>query len=203
MIDKEYIVFRDLSTNDLKALVLWRNDPDVNKYLASRNKSKTEIEEWFKQVSNSHLDLLQGIVYDGRLIGYCHNNVASILGATKLVDAGFMNVYRLEGNYGAWVSAGYMVEMMIESNPDLVVIDVSPAYADGHLPGAVNYYLGDGSLDAAIPMLDKDKSKLVYCHVESVSRQGAQKLVDAGFMMVYRLEGDYSAWVAAGYPIEK
>jgi rhodanese-related sulfurtransferase len=93
-------------------------------------------------------------------------------------------------------------KQMIDENQDLIVIDVSPAYEAGHLPGAVNYYLGDGSLDAAIPTLDKNATYLVYCHVESVSRQGAQKLVDAGFMNVYRLEGEYGAWVDAGYPIE-
>jgi rhodanese-related sulfurtransferase len=93
-------------------------------------------------------------------------------------------------------------KQMIDENPDLIVIDVSPHYEAGHLPGAVNYYLGDGSLDAAIPMLDKNATYLVYCHVASASRQGAQKLVDAGFMSVYRLEGEYGAWVDAGYPIE-
>jgi len=91
---------------------------------------------------------------------------------------------------------------MIDENSELIIIDVSPAYEAGHLPGAVNYYLGDGSLDAAIPMLDKNATYLVYCHFESASRQGAQKLVDAGFMNVYRLEGEYEAWVDAGYPIE-
>ena len=93
-------------------------------------------------------------------------------------------------------------KQLIDNDPEVVVIDVSPAYSAGHLTGAVNYYLGDGSLDAAIPTLDKDATYLVYCHVESVSRQGAQKLVDAGFMNVFRLEGDYDAWVDAGYPIE-
>lgn len=92
---------------------------------------------------------------------------------------------------------------LIEKTPDIIIIDVSPAYAKGHLPKAVNYYLGDGSLDKAIPQLDKDKTYLVYCHVESASIQGAQKLVDAGFKKVYRLKGDYKAWVDAGYPIEK
>ncbi len=145
---------------------------------------------------------------------YCHVESVAIQGAQKLVDAGFMNVYRLEGNYAAWVDAGYPIEYvyvditaaeakaLIDENPDLIVIDVSPAYADGHLPGAVSYYLGDGSLDAAIPMLDQNATYLVYCHVESVAIQGAQKLVDAGFMNVYRLEGNYAAWVDAGYPIE-
>ncbi len=49
---------------------------------------------------------------------------------------------------------------LIDKNPDLVIIDVSPYYTNGHLPGAVTYYLGDGSLDKAIPTLDKNKSTL-------------------------------------------
>ena len=92
---------------------------------------------------------------------------------------------------------------LIDENPDLVVIDVSPAYANGHLPGAVNYPVGDGSLDNAIPMLDKNGKYLVYCHTQSASVLGAQKLTDAGFETVYRLKGEYKAWVDAGYPIEK
>ena len=93
-------------------------------------------------------------------------------------------------------------KQLIDDSADVIIIDVSPIYAAGHLPGAVNYYVGDGSLDAAIPTLDKDATYLVYCHAESASRQGAQKLVDAGFTNVYRLEGEYDAWVDAGYPIE-
>lgn len=92
---------------------------------------------------------------------------------------------------------------LVTDNPDFVIIDVSPNYAAGHLPGAINYYVGDGSLDEAIPTLDKAKSYLVYCHVDSASISGAQKLVDAGFEIVYRLEGNYQAWVDAGLPVEK
>jgi len=91
---------------------------------------------------------------------------------------------------------------LIGNNPDIVIIDVSPNYDEGHLPGAVNYYVGDGSLDTAIPSLAKDAMYLVYCHFESASRAGAQKLVDAGFTNVYRLAGDYSGWVDAGFPVE-
>ena len=106
------------------------------------------------------------------------------------------------------MAAGYMditaaeAKKLIDNNPDLIIIDVSPKYDEGHLPGAVNYYLGDGSLDAAIPDLDPEAMYLVYCHVDSVSISGAQKLVDAGFMNVYRLEGNYAAWVDAGYEVE-
>jgi rhodanese-related sulfurtransferase len=91
---------------------------------------------------------------------------------------------------------------LIDTKPDLIIIDVSPNYDNGHIPGAINYYIGDGSLDNAIPSLDKDKEYLVYCHVDSASISGAQKLIDAGFTKVYRLEGNYQAWLDAGYPIE-
>ena len=91
---------------------------------------------------------------------------------------------------------------LIDSNPELIVIDVSPFYDDGHIPGAVNYYVGDGSLDGAISMLDKDAMYLVYCHFEGASVSGAQKLIDAGFTNVYRLESHFSGWVDAGYEVE-
>ena len=91
---------------------------------------------------------------------------------------------------------------LIDTKPDLIIIDVSPNYDNGHIPGAINYYIGDGSLDNAISSLDKNKEYLVYCHVDSASIGGANKLVDAGFNMVYRLEGNYQAWVDAGYSIE-
>ena len=94
-------------------------------------------------------------------------------------------------------------QQLIAENPDLIIIDVSPHYAEGHLPGAVSYYLGDGSLDRAIPTLDKTATYLVYCHVDSVSIAGAQQLIDAGFENVYRLQGNYAAWVDAGYPVER
>jgi rhodanese-related sulfurtransferase len=92
---------------------------------------------------------------------------------------------------------------LIDSTPDLIIIDVSPKYDEGHIPGAINYYIGDGSLDQAIPTLDKNKEYLIYCHVDSASISGAQKLVDAGFSPVYRLKGNYQAWIDAGYPIEQ
>ncbi|MFA9422801.1 MAG: rhodanese-like domain-containing protein [Sedimentibacter sp.] len=146
---------------------------------------------------------------------YCHTDAASMEGAQKLVDAGFKMVYRLEGNYAAWVDAGNDIEGvymdisvmdakdLIAATPEIIIIDVSPAYADGHLPNAVNYYIGDGSLDNAIPMLDMSKTYLVYCHTDAASMEGAQKLVDAGFKMVYRLEGNYAAWIDAGLMVEK
>ena len=89
----------------------------------------------------------------------------------------------------------------IDSNPGIVIIEVSPHYDDGHIPGAVHYY-GDNSLDDAIPTQDKEKEYLVYCHADGPSISASNKLANAGFTMVYRLEDNYQAWVDAGYPIE-
>lgn len=88
---------------------------------------------------------------------------------------------------------------LIASEKDLVIIDVSPIYALGHLEGAISIPINQ--LDAKIPSLDKTKPYLVYCHSDAVSISGAQKLVQAGFPNVYRLSGNYEGWVAAGYPV--
>jgi rhodanese-related sulfurtransferase len=90
---------------------------------------------------------------------------------------------------------------LIATEKDLVIIDVSPYYDQGHLPGAISIPLA--MLDTKIPSLDKTKTFLVYCHGDAPSIAGAQKLVDAGFPKVYRLAGNYAAWVNAGYPVEK
>ncbi|QRN85302.1 rhodanese-like domain-containing protein [Clostridia bacterium] len=115
----------------------------------------------------------------------------------------------MDKTVGMMTDAGYLdvtpeeAKMLIDTMPDLMIIDVSPKYDEGHLPGAINYYVGDGSLDDAIPDLDMSKPYLVYCHVDSASISGSVKLVDAGFTPVYRLIGNYAAWVDAGYPTEK
>ena len=109
---------------------------------------------------------------------------------------------------GKKTEAGYIdvtpeeAAKLIETYPDLVIIDVSPKWEQGHIPGSINFYVGNGSLDEAIPTLDKNVPYLVYCHVDSASIAGAKALVEAGFEPVYRLEGNYGAWVAAGFPVE-
>lgn len=82
---------------------------------------------------------------------------------------------------------------------DVVGLDI---YSLGHLPGAVNYIWADGTLAEMIPTLDINGTYLVYCHTDPPSTDSAQTLVDEGIESVYRLEGNYRAWVEAGYPIE-
>lgn len=90
---------------------------------------------------------------------------------------------------------------LIEKNNDLLIVDVSPKYDEGHLLNSVNYYVGDGSLDEAVSSFDKDRTYLVYCHVDSAAIAGAEKLIAVGIENVYRLEGNYSGWTEAGYSV--
>lgn len=92
---------------------------------------------------------------------------------------------------------------LIEDNTDLIIIDVSSLYTQGHIPNSVNYYMEDGSLDYAIPNLNDTGKYLVYSHNNTTSMRGAQKLIDAGFKNAYRLKGNYQAWRDAGYETEK
>ena len=95
-----------------------------------------------------------------------------------------------------------VARQLIEDNPDLIIIDVSPLYDDGHLPGAVSYY-PSSVLQNAIPTLDSNAMYLIYCHADGPSRNGAQALIDAGFTNVYRLESHFGGWQEAGYEIEQ
>ena len=85
---------------------------------------------------------------------------------------------------------------------NLVIIDVSSAYNQGHIPGSLNYVLADGSLDLVAPILEKTKTYLVYARTDEESVAGAQKLIDLGLEKVYRLAGNLQAWVDAGYATE-
>ena len=89
---------------------------------------------------------------------------------------------------------------LIDSNPDIVIIDVSPHYDEGHLPGAVHYYIGDGSLDAAIPTLDPSKTYLVYCRSGNRSSGAVRMMEELGFEKVYNMLGGIVDWQDAGFP---
>lgn len=92
---------------------------------------------------------------------------------------------------------------LIQNNPNLIIVDVSPYYDENHLPGAIGYYPNSELVEAVENELDPEATYLVYCHADGPSRAGAQTLIDAGFMNVYRLESHFSGWVEAGYPVEQ
>lgn len=86
-----------------------------------------------------------------------------------------------------------------KGNPDFRIIDVSSDYNNGHIVNAVNYPID--SFEISIVGLDKTNVYLVYSRNEE-SRIAAKIMADNGFENVYRLQGNYGAWVQAGFPVE-
>ena len=90
---------------------------------------------------------------------------------------------------------------LIDKTSDVVVIDLSRYFYDsGHLPGALNYT--KCALPGIVSNFDKGRTILVYCHGAGAPLTSAKVLKGAGFNNVYALEGNYGAWLNAGYAVE-
>jgi len=154
--------------------------------------------------------MLDGLDKSKSYLVYCHGDAPSIAGAELMVENGFLNVHRLEGNYGAWDEVSFVdaaaasVKSKIDAGDFEAIFDVSPAYDQGHIPGATNANASGGGTDLStlIANMDNTKTYLVYCHGDAPAMAGAQLMEDAGFKNVYRLEGNFGAWVDAGYDVE-
>lgn len=155
--------------------------------------------------------LLSGLDKSKSYLVYCHGDGPSIAGAELMETNGFTNVFRLEGNYGGWDDISFAdisaakVKMKMTAGHFEAIFDVSPYYNNGRIPGAMNANASGGGTDLADLIKGKDKTKtyLVYCHGNGPAMAGAQLMEDEGFKNVFRLEGNFGAWVDAGYDVEK
>ncbi|MCX6063346.1 MAG: rhodanese-like domain-containing protein [Caldiserica bacterium] len=96
------------------------------------------------------------------------------------------------------------VEELIQTDRDLIIIDVSGKWAEGHIVGAL-----DTPLDKLQEIingnftLSASKHYVVYSHDEESSKKAAQMLLTSSFSVINRLVGGYDAWVANGGYTEK
>ena len=126
--------------------------------------------------------------------------IGLFLAVVLVVVGGFVFHKPLEGPPDYYVAAREAKEL-INATPELVVIDLSRQfYAQGHIPGSVNY--NRCALASSLETFDRNKSYLVYCHAFGAPLTSARIMLDAGFKNVYALRGNYGAWVDAGYPVE-
>jgi rhodanese-related sulfurtransferase len=86
---------------------------------------------------------------------------------------------------------------------EVTIIDVrTPAeYAEGHLEGAVNHNVEDGTLSDALASLDPAGEYVVYCRSGRRSAVAAQQMADAGFGNVTDLGSVEEAVSATGLPV--
>ena len=83
---------------------------------------------------------------------------------------------------------------------DLFVLDVreKEEYAKGHIPGAVNIYVGE--LEKSLAEVPLDRSVVSVCSTGNRSGLGASILARGGFKTVHNLIGGMMAWKEKGYP---
>lgn len=96
------------------------------------------------------------------------------------------------------------VEELFQTDPSLVIIDVSGKWADGHIVGALDTPLDKlQEIMNSNVTLNASKHYVVYSHDETSSKAAADMLIKNSFMVVNRLVGGYDAWVAYGGYTEK
>ena len=92
---------------------------------------------------------------------------------------------------------------MIQSNPDLIIIDVreeSTEYCpSGHIPGALNYPYISGYFGAHYTDFAIDDEILIICKSGGRSNAAATILESNGYLYVYDMLYGMNAWTASGY----
>jgi len=87
----------------------------------------------------------------------------------------------------------------------VVVLDVRTPreFTAGHIKGAKLIDFKKADFAAQLGQLDRKQKYLVYCAVGGRSTQSLGTCQKLGFTNVVHLDGGYSAWAAAGNPVEK
>jgi rhodanese-related sulfurtransferase len=97
-----------------------------------------------------------------------------------------------------------VLTMMQNKDTSFVLVDTQPeeAFADGHIPGAINYpWVPQVKPPISLP---RDKMLVLYCpcnHDED-SIDMYKKLAEFGFLNTKILEGGWYKWVALKYPVD-
>ncbi len=99
------------------------------------------------------------------------------------------------------------LKKLIESgDQSIVIVDVQPkgAYDMGHVKGAVNFpWAPTLKSNGDLP---KDKTLILYCdcaHEEDSTDVATQLKESFGYTNIKLLDGGWSRWREAGYPMEK
>jgi len=96
---------------------------------------------------------------------------------------------------------------LLKNNPDAVIIDVrnADAFAEGHLPGALNFDVKSEGFRHEIDTLDRGTKILVYGGGESqkdirTTDSAITRMKVLGFRNIYRITGGIEAWIDRGHP---
>ena len=104
------------------------------------------------------------------------------------------------------VAQAELKKMIEAKRTDFLVVDVQPkgVYDVGHVKGAVNFPW-DSDLKSAGD-LPQNKTLILYCdcaHEEDATDVATQLMEKFGYRNVKLLDGGWTKWQQAGYPVDK
>lgn len=100
------------------------------------------------------------------------------------------------------VSPEEMQALLQLDNVQLVDVRTPEEYKSGHILNAQNIDFLSPTFNEDIKKLDKEKPVVLYCRSGGRSAKCSKKLIEAGFVKVYDLDGGISRWKHEGYEIE-
>ena len=170
------------------------------------------------------------VVHNAPIVFCCDGRTRAAITASWYRQMGFSEVYALYGGTSAWVQAGDSLESgasrsdppglsearkrvrslspdEIERLSDATIIHVglSAEFAHGHIPGAD--WVPRGWLEFRIADVAPDKTSpiIVSCSSERGQQAAlaAATLLDLGYSNVMAMKDGMSAWIEAGYVVER
>ena len=101
------------------------------------------------------------------------------------------------------VSPDEMEAILNLEEVQLVDVRTSDEFAVESIPGSQNIDFESPTFEEDIDKLDKTKPVLLYCNAGKQSAKCAKKLLDAGFIKIYDLEGGITKWKYKGGDIKQ
>lgn len=95
------------------------------------------------------------------------------------------------------------MQTLIESR-DVQLVDVrtKEEYENGFIENAQNIDFNSPTFDEDISKLDKSKPVILYCKTGGRSAKCSKKLLEAGFVQIYDLDGGITQWEFKGFEIK-
>ncbi|RSK39154.1 rhodanese-like domain-containing protein [Mangrovimonas spongiae] len=99
------------------------------------------------------------------------------------------------------VSSEEMQTLLDMDDVQLVDVRTPEEYKEGYIDHAQNIDYYSDTFEEDILELDKTKPVIVYCKSGGRSAKCAEKLIKAGFVKVYDLDGGISQWKHEGHQV--
>ena len=99
------------------------------------------------------------------------------------------------------VTADEMQTLMKLDGVQLVDVRTPEEYKEGYIANAQNIDFNSPTFNDDISKLDKNKPVILYCKGGGRSSKCSKKLLDAGFVKIYDLQGGITQWIFKGFKI--